>query len=207
VTPPPRALALLGLVLFLSAGAAFAQTEAAEIAVAFEDPGRAAVRTRIPANHPLAGAASFHVLAPSRDRDWQRSPASFERDPSGALIFGENVQAEVGEWVQIAVPLPDTAPEPGADSAFSVRITPPPGYRIADAFPAVTAGGGEGRTLEAHLPAPPSLLRFRLVSEEGSTIGLVAVVDGALALLLIGLAAFGARRLFARPSPAGTSAP
>ena len=76
-----------------------------------------------------------------------------------------------------------------------------------DAFPALTANGAESGTLEAHLPAPPSLLRFRLVPEQGSAIGLATIVDGALALLLIGLGAFGARRLFGPPGSAGTSAP
>lgn len=199
----PRTLAFVGLVVFFPAGAASAPTEAAEIAVVFDSPGRAVVRTRIPATHPLAKSASFHVLASSPETGWQRLPASFERDPAGDLVFGAVAQADEAGWVRIAVPLPDSAPEPGADSAFSVRITPPPGYRIADAFPAVTAGGGESRTAEAHLPAPPSLLRFRRVPEGSFAIGLAGVVDGALALLLIGLAAFGARRLLARPGPAG----
>jgi len=134
-------------------------------------------------------------------------PASFERGLGGALVFGDRVQADEAGRVQIGVPLPDTAPEAGADSAFSVRITPPPGYRIADAFPALTASGVAGGTLEAHLPAPPSLLRFRLVPDEGFAIGLVTFVDGALALLLIGLGAFGARRLLAPSRPPGTSTP
>lgn len=173
--------------------------------VEFESPAHAAVRTRIPRNHPLAGSAAFHVLAPSPETDWRRAPVRFERDPTGALLFRENVRADGAGRVQIGVPLPDTAPEAGADSAFSVRITPPPGYRIADAFPAFTAGGAEGGTLEAHLPAPPSLLRFRLVPEEGFAIGLATFVDGALALLLIGLGVFGARRLLAPSRPAGAS--
>ena len=76
-----------------------------------------------------------------------------------------------------------------------------------DAFPALTANGAESGTLEAHLPAPPSLLRFRLVPEQGSAIGLATFVDGALALVLIGLGVFGARRLLAPSRPAGTSRP
>ena len=175
--------------------------------VDFESPAHAVVRTRISPNHPLAQSASFRALAPSPETGWQRRPASFERDPGGALVFADSVQADAAGRVQIGVPLPDTAPETGADSAFSVRITPPPGYRIADAFPALTAAGAAGGTLEAHLPAPPSVLRFRLVPEEGFAIGLATFVDGALALLLIGLGVFGARRLLAPPRPAGPSSP
>lgn len=171
--------------------------------VAFESPARAAVRTRIPANHPFAGSTAFHVLAPSPETDWRRTPARFERDPAGALLFRDRVQADEAGWVQVPVPLPDEAPEPGAEVAFAASITPPPGYRIAEAFPALTADGGEGGTLEAHLPAPPSFLRFRLVPGEGYAIGLATFVDGAVALLLIGLGAFGARRLLA-PSRAAS---
>ena len=175
--------------------------------VAFEGPAQAAVRTRVPPNHPFAGSAAFHVLAPSPETDWRRTPAPFERDPAGALLFRGRVQADAAGWFHVAVPLPDEAPEPGADSAFAASITPPPGYRVADAFPALRARGGGGGTLETRLPAPPSLLRFRLVPEEGSAIGLATIVDGALALLLIGLGAFGARRLFGPPGSAGSSAP
>ena len=197
-----RAACGLGLILVLAAAAA-AQTEPAELTVVFESPGRAAVRTRIPPDHPFAGSTAFHVLAPSAESDWQRLPASFERDPAGALVFGESVPVDESGRVQIAVPLPDTGPAPGADSSFSVSITPPAGYRIADAFPALRADSGGGGTLETRLPAPPSLLRFRLVPEEELAIGLATFVDGALALLLIGLGIFGARRLLA-PPPAGT---
>ena len=178
-----------------------------ETAVDFESPGRAAFLTRIPPSHPFAGSAAFHVLAASPDTEWERRPARFERDPAGALEFRDSVQVAEAGQVWIAIPLPDTAPQPGAESAFSLRITPPPGYRIADAFPAVAAAGGEDRTFEAHLPAPPSLVRFRLVPEGASAIGLATLVDGTLALLLIGLGAFGARRLLASAPPAGTSPP
>lgn len=198
----PRALGFLGLILLLPAVAASAQIEAAEITVEFVSPDRARVHTRISTGHPLAGSVGFHALTPSAGAGWQRIPAPFERDAAGALVFEDTAWADEAGWVQISVPLPDTAPEPGADSAFSTRITPPPGYRIADAFPAVTADAAESRTVSAHLPAPPSLLRFRVVPEDRNAIGLAAIVDGALALVLIGLAVFGARRLL---SPAGTS--
>jgi hypothetical protein len=201
-----RALAALGLVVVLPAAAARAQPAAAEMAVVFESPARAAVRMRVPAPHPFAGAAAFHVLAPSPETDWRRAPVRFERDPAGALLFRNRVQADEAGWVRIPVPLPD-APMTGAGAAFSARITPPPGYRIADAFPAFTAEGGESRTVAADLPVPPSLLRFRLVPDDGIAIGLATVVDGALALLLIGLAAFGARRLLAPPPAAKTPSP
>lgn len=175
--------------------------------VDFESPARAAVRTRIPPHHPFAGSAAFHVLAPSPETSWRRTQVGFERGPASALLFRGRVQADASGWFHVPVPLPDEAPEPGADPAFAARITPPPGYRIADAFPALTADGGEAGTLEAHLPAPPAFLRFRLVPDEGFAIGLVTIVDGVLALLLIGLGAFGARRLLAPSRPPGTSSP
>lgn len=175
--------------------------------VAFEGPAQAAVLTRIPPDHPFAGSPAFHVLAPSLETDWRRAPAGFERDPAGALLFRDRVQVDEAGWVHVPVPLPDEAPEPGAQPAFKAVITPPPGYRLADAFPALTAGAAGGGTLEAHLPATPSLLRFRLVPGEGFAIGLANIVDGALALLLIGLGVFGARRLLAPSRPAGTSPP
>ncbi|MCY3746277.1 MAG: hypothetical protein OXH05_08580 [Acidobacteria bacterium] len=200
------ALRCLGLVLSLPAGAAAAQPAAVEMTVVFEGPAQAAVRTEIPPDHPFAGSEAFHVLAPSPETDWRRAPVRFARDPAGALLFRASARADAAGWVHVPVPLPDEAPEPGAEPVFAARITPPPGYRIADAFPALTADG-EGVTLEAHLPAPPSLLRFRLVPEEGFAIGLATFVDGALALLLIGLGVFGARRLLAPSPPAGTSPP
>ena len=157
MNPAPRALSSLGLVFFLLAAGAAAQPGTAEMTVEFESPARAVVRTRIPTSHPLAQSASFHALAPSPDTGWQRRPASFER-AAAELVFGDSAGAGEAGRFQIGVPLPDTAPEAGADSAFSVRITPPPGYRIADDFPALTPGGPAGGTLEAHLPAPPALL-------------------------------------------------
>ena len=175
--------------------------------VDFESPTQAAVRTRIPPDHPFARSPAFHVLAPSLETDWRRAPAGFERDPAGALLFRDRIQVDEAGWVHVPVPLPDEAPEPGAGPAFRAVITPPPGYRIADAFPALTAGGAGGGSLEARLPAPPSLLRFRLVPGERFAIGLVTVVDGALALLLLGLGVFGARRLLAPPRAAGTGPP
>ena len=175
--------------------------------VDFESPAQAVVRTRIPPNHPFAGSEAFHVLAPSPETDWRRTAVRVERDPAGALLFRASARADAAGWVHVPVPLPDEAPEPGAEPAFAARITPPPGYRIVDAFPALTAGGRERGPLEAHLPAPPSFLRFRLMPEEGFAIGLVTIVDGFLALLLIGLGAFGARRLLAPSRPPGTRPP
>ena len=201
----PRALASLGLILFLPAGPVLAQPDPAEMTVAFESPADAAVRTRIPPNHPFAGSAAFHVLAPSPETDWRRAPVRFERDPAGALLFRARARPDAAGWVHVPVPLPDEAPGPGSEPAFSATVTPPPGYRIAEAFPALTAAVGEGGALEARLPAPPSLLRFRLVPEEGFAMGLTTFVDGLLALLLLGLGAFGARRLLAPPRPAGGS--
>ncbi|MDE2710800.1 MAG: hypothetical protein OXI65_03435 [Acidobacteriota bacterium] len=203
----PRALASLGLVLFLPPGAAAVQPGTAEMTVDFESPARAAVRLRIPPNHPFAGAAGFHVLGRSPDAGWRRTPVSFERASDGAFLFRDHVEADEGGWVHVPVPLPDETPEPGAEPAFTARITAPSGYRIAEAFPALSASAAAGGTLEAHLPAPPSLLRFRLVSEGELAISLTTVVDGLLALLLIGLGAFGARRLLAPSHPTGATPP
>lgn len=192
----------LGLLLFLPAGAGGAGPAPVEMTVVFSSAAEAGVRIRIPPGHPFAESAAFHALAPAPGAGWRRTPAPFRRGPDGAPVFEDRVQPDDAGWVRIAVPLPDTAPAPGTDPAFAVRLTPPPGYRIADAFPALAPRGSDGRVVGAEMPAPPSLLRFRLVPAEGMAIGVAAVVDGAVALLLLGLAAFGARRLLAPPPAA-----
>ena len=199
----PRALGCLGLLLLFPGGAASAQPAAAEMTVEFVTPRGAVVRMRIPPGHPLGGSAAFHALTPSAGGGWRRTPAPFDRDRGGALVFEDRAAADETGRVQVFVPLPDAAPGPGADTAFAVRVLPPPGYRVADAFPTLSVDDAESRSAGARLPAPPSLLRFRLLPEEGIALGAAQLVDGSLALLLIGLAVFGARRLFRPADPSG----
>ena len=191
-----RARRVLALLL-AAPTVSFAAQPAVETTVELQRPGRATVRTRISPDSRLARASAFHGLTGDPGEGWRRAAMRFDSVPGGGLTFTSAVEAGIDGWLRVPIPVPDPPPPPGSDLSFVARISPPPGYRIADAFPALTADGGEGGSLAAHLPAPPSFLRFRVVPEEEFAIGLATVVDGALALLLIGLGAFGARRLLA----------
>ena len=126
----------------------------------------------------------------------------FDRIPNGGLVFESRVEAGVDGWLRIPIPIADTPPPAGADLSFAAEITPPPGYRIVDAFPSGTSSETPGGALRVLTPAPPSFLRFRVVPEDAIGIGVAGFVDGVMALLFIGLAVFGARRLL---RPPGTS--
>ena len=197
----PRALAAAGLILLLAPVASFAGQPAFETTVELRSPEWAAVRTSISPGHPLAGDPGFHGLTLDPDKGWRRVPMRLERTPDGGLAFESEVEA-AGGWMRIPIPLPDVPPARGADLSFAAEISPPPGYRVVDAFP---AGSEEtdGATIRIQLPAPPSFLRFRIIPEDAMGLGLSELVDGAVALLLLGLAGFGVRRLLGSPVPAG----
>lgn len=104
-----------------------------------------------------------------------------------------------GGFVRIPVPLPTAAPQEPAALRFTAEVTPPPGFRLAEVFPAPRGDSPDGVTRIA-TPAPPSLVRFRVVPEGASALGAAALVDGAALLILLGLGGLGAFRLFRRPS-------
>lgn len=195
-----RARRAAGLLFLLVAPSlSIAAQPAVETAVALHTPERAMVRTRIPAGSRLAEASAFHGLTGDPARGWSRTPRSFEPGPDGGLVFLSEVAAGSDGWFRVSLPIPDSRPPPGTDLSFTAEISPPPGYRIADAFPVGTATDDETRAIRLALPAPPSLLRFRVLPADDRRIGLAALVDGAVALLLVALAGFGVRRLL-RPT-------
>lgn len=198
-----RARRALALVLVAPTLAVAAQP-AVETAVELHGPERATVRTRIPAGSRLAGESGFHGLTGDPERGWSRTAFRFERGPGGGLVFTSEVEAGADGWLRAPIPIPDNAPPPGTDLSFAAAINPPPGYRVTDAFPAGAAT--ESGAVRLALPAPPSLLRFRVVAADAGGIGLPALVDGAVALLLVVLAGFGVRRLL-RPAAPGADDP
>ena len=171
---------------------------------------RALVRTAIRPGHPWTASPGFHRLSPTADERFRREPVRLAPAASGGLILEAEVRRSPDGFFRIPLPLPD---DPGdssaggaADLEFRARIEPPSGHRIADAFPSRAETDADG-ALRIELPAPPSLLRFRVVSSDASAVGLPQLVDGAVLVLLLGLAALGGRRLFAPrgrpPPPAG----
>ena len=202
-----RLLAAALTFLVAKAAASFAAEPAFETTVELPSPERAVVRTRIPSGSHFAGASGFHGLSGDPEQGWRRAPMRFDRVPNGGLVFESRVEAGVDGWLRIPIPIPDTPPPAGTDLSFAAEITPPPGYRIVDAFPSGTSGKAAGGALHLLLPAPPSFLRFRVVPEDAIGIGLAGVVDGILAVLFIGLAVFGARRLLGPSAPGGSGSP
>ena len=197
-----RALAAAGLILLPPpAAVSFAGEPAVETTVELQSPERATVRTRIPSGHPFAGDPGFHGLMPDRENGWGRVAMRAERTPDGGLAFRSEVEVGAGGWMRIPIPLPDVPPARGTDLTFAAEISPPPGYRVVDAFPAGSGEEAGGATIRMLLPAPPSFLRFRVIPEDAMGLGLSGLVDGAVALLFLGLAGFGVRRLFGSPVP------
>ena len=181
-----RAFRAAGLALLLARPGAAAR--AVEVSVEMSAPDRGTVRIRVVP--PLASSAGFHRLIRDGQTGWRRAPVRFERDPDGGLRFESEVLAAADGWLRVAIPLPDAPPPAGADLSFAAEIHPPPGYRVVDSFPT-----------RLELPAPPSLLRFRVIPEAAAGVGLAALVDGGVALLLLGLAVFGAARLLRGGDP------
>ena len=107
-------------------------------------------------------------------------------------------------WFRIPLPFPDAAPAPATDLSFAAEITPPAGYRIVDAFPAGTVAGNGG-ALTVALPAPPSLLRFRVIPRGDREMGVSRFVDLAVGFFLLALAAVVTARLLRPPRAASPS--
>ncbi len=162
------------------AGAASGQP-AIETTVDMTDPGSGRARTvvRVP-------GGAWHALVRGAGQGWRLE--ALRADEAGVLETA--VAPGADGWVRVPVPLPV---ERAGELAFAATIHPPPGYRVEDPFPARVEASGAG--VRVDLPAPPSLLRFRLVPEQSSGLGLTTVVDAAALILLLGLAVLGAVRL------------
>lgn len=199
---PARAVLGSGLLALLAAPTAVGAMErpAVEMTVRMAEPDRALVEARIRPG-PLARSAGFHGLTRGEDDGFRRQPMAFEREPDGGLAFLGEVAGGRDGWLRIPVPLPDSPPPAGTDLSFDAEITPPPGYRIVDAFPARAGPAQEDGAVRLRLPAPPSLLRFRVIAAEASGLGLPALVDGVLGVVLLALAVVGFARL-RRPATA-----
>ena len=165
-----------------------------------EAPDRieAVTRVRLGEGGTAGGTTpGFHRLAADGDAGFRRVAVRPEPDEEdGVLRFtGGPLRALTGEgaWILVPLPLPDRRPGDGALD-FVAEIGPPPGFRLADLFPSrveTLEGGG----VRIALPAPPALLRFRLIPEDSAALTLPALVDAATVLLLVALAGFGAVRL------------
>lgn len=160
------------------------------------DRADAVTLVRLPDGGP---SPEFHRLA-SADGGFRAEPLPLpEAEADGARRFRTESLPPRGGFLRIPVPLPTAAPEEPAALRFTADITPPPGFRLAEVFPAPRGDSPDGVTRIA-TPAPPSLVRFRVVPEDASAIGAAALVDGAALLILLGLGGLGAFRLFRRPS-------
>lgn len=194
--------AVLGAAFALLAAAAGGQE--AEPAAGFAmtvrmnapDRTDAVTLVRLPEGGP---SPEFHRLA-SAEGGFRAEPLPLpEAETDGARRFRTESLPPRGGFLRIPVPLPTAAPEEPAALRFTAEITPPPGFRLAEVFPAPRGDSPDGVTRIA-TPAPPSLVRFRVVPEDTSAIGVAALVDGAALLILLGLGGLGAFRLFRRPS-------
>lgn len=193
---------LVGPILLLApAVPAAADSPAVETTVRMSGPERALVETRI-RSAAISRSPAFHGLSRSGAAGWRRAEMAFERDAAGTVVFRGEAAADPDGWLRIPIPLPDSSPPPGTDLSFRATITPPIGYRIADPFPARAGPENSGGEIAMALPAPPSLLRFRVIPDGASGFGLPVIVDGIVVLLLLGLAAFGALRFFRPGVPA-----
>lgn len=206
VLPLFSALALLSFGVPVASAAVEAggvpEDEAAAIrmTVRMDDPARitATTRVRLPASGPRP---AFRRLALGVD-GFRAEPLRPADETGGELRF-ETVPFPADDgWVRLPVPLPVRLPDSGVALSFAAELTPPPGRRIVDLFPRPreTSGG----VVRVSVPAPPSLLRFRLVPADASGFGLAALVDGLALTILLGLGGLGAFRLFlSRPPDEG----
>ncbi len=161
------------------------------------DPVRAQVEVRFPPGHPFREAEELRRLVAGGERGFR-----VESTGGAAGWEGEASVADDG-WVRIGVPLPTASPPRGTDLSFRALIHPPPGYRITDPFPSRVEAQSDG-SVRLDLPAPPSLLRFRLAPEGERGLTAADLADLAVGLILGALAVFGLSRL-RRPSPEASS--
>ena len=171
------------------------QEPAVSVTVRLPDPVRAHVEVRFPPGHPFREAEELRRLVAGGERGFR-----VESTGGTAGWEGEASVADDG-WVRIGIPLPAAPPPPGTDLSFRALIHPPPGFRITDPFPSRVEAQSDG-SLRLDLPAPPSLLRFRLVPEGAGGITAAQLADLLIALLLGALAAFGLSRLWRPPAEA-----
>lgn len=200
VLPLFSALALLSFGGVLVASAAVEaggvpEDEAAAIrmTVRMDDPARitATTRVRLPASGPRP---AFRRLA--LGADGFRAEPLLPTDETGDELRFETVPFGTDDgWVRLPVPLPVSGPA----LSFAAELTPPPGHRIVDLFP--RPRGTSGGVTRLSVPAPPSLLRFRLVPADASGFGLATLVDGLALTILLGLGGLGAFRLFRSRPP------
>lgn len=171
-----------------AAGVPEEEAAAIRMTVRMDDPGRitAITRVRLLASGPRPAFRRLDL-----------SPDGFRAEPlrptggTGDELRFETVPFPADDgWVRLPVPLPDS----GAALPFAAALTPPPGYRIVDLFP--RPRGTSGGVTRVSVPAPPSLLRFRLVPADASGFGLATLVDGLALAVLLGLGGLGAFRLF-----------
>ena len=175
------------------------EAAAIRMTVRMDDPARvtAIIRVRLPASEPRP---AFHRLALSAD-GFRAEPLRPAGETAEELRFETVPLPAADGWVRLPVPLPVRLPVSGAALSFAAELTPPPGYRIVDLFPRPreTAAG----VTRLSVPAPPSLLRFRLVPADAPGFGLAALVDGLALTILLGLGGLGAFRLFRSGPPDG----
>lgn len=166
---------------------------AMRMTVRMDDPARitATTRVRLPASGPRP---AFRRLALGADgfRAETLLPAG---ETGGELRFETGPFPADDGWVRLPVPLPVSGPA----LSFAAELTPPPGYRMVDLFPRASETAGEVARLR--VPAPPSLIRFRLVRAGASGFGLAALVDGVALSILLALGGLGAFRLFRSRPP------
>ncbi len=171
------------------------QSQAAvEMTVRMPDPGRALVEGRFAPGAPFDDAAAFRRLRPDAGSHWAADAPVLRPLEDGGLGFRELAVADADGWVRIGVPLPASPGPPGADLSFRALIHPPPGYRLVDPFPS-RIEELEGGTLRLELPAPPSLVRFRVVATDSRRLTAAQFADLAVGLALAALAGFGFVRL------------
>ena len=176
-----------------AAGVPADEPAAMRMTVRMDDPARITATTRV--RPSVSGPRpAFRRLALGAD-GFRAEPLLPAGETGGELRFETAPFPADDDWVRLPVPLPDS----GAALSFAAELTPPPGYRIVDLFPRAreTLGG----VARVRTPAPPSLLRFRLVPADASGFGLAALVDGVALSILLGLAGLGAFRLFRSGPP------
>lgn len=201
VHPAVRGALAAGLVL-AGAPARAEETAAVEVRVAMPGPDRALVEVRLAPGHPFAEAEAYSRLTADPGGGWRAEEPAPRRSGDGAALFQSEIRVSQDGWVRVGVPLPTEAPSVDADFSFRAVVRPPAGYRVVDPFPSRVEEGEDG-AVHLELPAPPSLLRFRVVPEGTRGFSAAAAADLVVALVLGALAAFGLARL---RRPVGDSA-